>query len=138
MLAVLAANFPGVKAEQAGAENLPLDDASVDAVLVGQAWHWFDHELALAEARRVVRPGGWLGLIGNTAFPRTDWQLELARLDPDFAGRTFDEEGEEWEPPGLTGCVGRIGRVFVAGGTDRAWSSSTVGHSLGLCVDGRR
>jgi len=105
MLAVLAANFPGVKAEQAGAENLPLDDASVDAVLVGQAWHWFDHELALAEAQRVVRPGGWLGLIGNTAFPRTAWQLELARLDPDSAGRTFDEEGEEWEPPGLTGCV---------------------------------
>jgi len=85
MLAVLAANFPGVKAEQAGAENLPLDDASVDAVLVGQAWHWFNHELALAEARRVVRPGGWLGLIGNTAFPRTAWQLELARLDPDSA-----------------------------------------------------
>lgn len=105
MLAVLTANYPEAQTEQAGAENLPVDDASVDAVLVGQAWHWFDHQLALAQVRRVVRPGGWLGLIGNAEFPRTAWQLELARLDPDTADRTFDEEGEEWEPPGLTGYV---------------------------------
>ena len=49
------------EATLAPAEDLPLDDASVDAVLVGQAWHWFDQEKALAHARRVTKPGGWLG-----------------------------------------------------------------------------
>ena len=49
MLDVLAHKFPQVQCEVAGAEQLPLADDSVDAVLVGQAWHWFDHPRALAE-----------------------------------------------------------------------------------------
>lgn len=48
------------------AEHLPLPDASVAAVTVGQAWHWFDPERAGAEIARVLQPGGRLGLIWNT------------------------------------------------------------------------
>ncbi len=33
--------------------------------MVGQAWHWFDHEQALAQVRRVVRPGGVLSGLGR-------------------------------------------------------------------------
>ncbi len=105
MLAVLEARHPAAEAKLAPAEDLPLDDASVDAVLVGQAWHWFDHENALAEARRVIKPGGWLGLIGNAPAPRTPWQLELAQLDPNPAHRTFDDEDEDWEDAGLAGLA---------------------------------
>lgn len=100
MLALLARNYPNAEYALAGAESLPVQDASVDAVIVGQAWHWFDQEKALSEAKRVTRPGGWLGLVWNADTPHSAWQLELARLDPDNSGRTFDET-EVWEPEGL-------------------------------------
>ena len=49
------------------AEALPLDDGSVDAVVVAQAFHWFDGPAAVAEFHRVLRPGGRFGLIWNRA-----------------------------------------------------------------------
>jgi SAM-dependent methyltransferase len=39
---------------------LPLGDASVDAVVCTEAFHWFDQAAALAEFNRVVRPKGLL------------------------------------------------------------------------------
>lgn len=102
MLAVLTRVHPDARPHLAGAEALPLPDGAVDAVLVAQAWHWFPHEQALAEARRVVRPGGWLGLIANTGGYREPWQRELARLHPDMAGVDLDSApDDEWHLPGL-------------------------------------
>jgi SAM-dependent methyltransferase len=49
----------------AAAEATTLDDASVDFVSVGRAWHWFDREKAVVEFRRILRPGGWLVLVTN-------------------------------------------------------------------------
>jgi ubiquinone/menaquinone biosynthesis C-methylase UbiE len=65
MRAVLERVLPDVEALAGVAEAIPLPDASVDAVAVGQAFHWFDHDAALAEIRRVLRPGGGLGLLWN-------------------------------------------------------------------------
>ena len=47
------------------AEAIPLPDASADAVTVAQAFHWFRPEEALAEIRRILRPGGALALVAN-------------------------------------------------------------------------
>jgi SAM-dependent methyltransferase len=47
------------------AEAIPVADGSVDAVLAGQAWHWFDPATAIVEAHRVLRPGGTIGLAWN-------------------------------------------------------------------------
>ena len=63
MRAVLERELPEVRALESTAESLPLDDASVDAVVVGQAFHWFDAPAALTEFRRVLGEGGRLGLV---------------------------------------------------------------------------
>jgi SAM-dependent methyltransferase len=55
----------GVETVDGTAEELPLPDASADVVVVAQAFHWFDHERALPEIDRVLRPGGRLGLYWN-------------------------------------------------------------------------
>ncbi len=47
------------------AEATTLPGASVDVVAAFQAWHWVDHAIAVAEARRIVRPGGRLAAVYN-------------------------------------------------------------------------
>jgi SAM-dependent methyltransferase len=58
---------------QARAERIPVRSYSVDAVVVAHAFHWFDHDLALGEIARVLRPGGTLGLCWNDRDERIDW-----------------------------------------------------------------
>jgi SAM-dependent methyltransferase len=47
------------------AEDTTLDDASVDFVAAGQAFHWFDPERSRAEFARILKPGGWVVLVWN-------------------------------------------------------------------------
>src|SRR3954469_25352344 len=62
------------------AEDIPLPDASVDAIVVGQAFHWFDRERALPEMARVLRPGGTVGLLWNLDDDRVPWVARLCDL----------------------------------------------------------
>ena len=62
------------------AEEIPLPDASVDAVVAGQAFHWFDVERALPEMRRVLRPDGSIGLLWNLFDDRVPWVADLVGL----------------------------------------------------------
>jgi len=61
MRAVLAERTEGVRVLDGRGEAIPLPDASVDAVFVSTAWHWFDPALAVPEIARVLRDGGRLG-----------------------------------------------------------------------------
>jgi SAM-dependent methyltransferase len=57
------ANF---RSEAARAEATSLSSGSVDYVVAGQAFHWFDAAKARAEFVRILRPGGWVVLVWNT------------------------------------------------------------------------
>lgn len=80
MLASLRANVPGIPTFLGSAESLPLPDASVEGVVLGQAWHWVDPVAASREIGRVLRPDGVLGLIWNLRDERADWVAELTRI----------------------------------------------------------
>ncbi|MFN8089452.1 MAG: class I SAM-dependent methyltransferase [Mycobacterium sp.] len=77
MLELLTHSLPDTPALLGTAEQIPLPDNSVDAVLVAQAWHWFDPQRAVAEVARVLRPGGRLGLVWNTRDERMGWVKDL-------------------------------------------------------------
>ena len=80
MLAELRRAMPAVRSVPGRAEEVPLPDASVDAVLAGQAMHWFDLDRALPEIARVLRPGGVLAGLWNVDDDRVGWVAELAAI----------------------------------------------------------
>jgi SAM-dependent methyltransferase len=80
MLAELRRALPEVRALTGSAEAIPLPDASVDAVLAGNAMHWFDMSVAGPEIARVLAPGGILAGLWNVMDDRVDWVAALARV----------------------------------------------------------
>jgi SAM-dependent methyltransferase len=80
MLAELRRALPAVRALPGRAEAIPLPDASVDAVLIGNAMHWFDMAVAGPEIARVLAPGGVLAGLWNVVDDRVEWVAGLARV----------------------------------------------------------
>jgi len=80
MLAELRRRLPGVAAMTGRAEEIPLPDGSVDAVLAGHCLHWFDMSVAGPEIRRVLRPGGTLAGLWNVLDDRVEWVAALAQV----------------------------------------------------------
>ncbi len=95
MLAQLTTVVPQAIASVGTAERIPLPDACVDAVLVAQAWHWVDPDRAIPEVRRVLRPGGELGLIWNVRDESVPWVAALSDIMHASAAERFmaDEQG---------------------------------------------
>lgn len=62
------------------AEATTLADASVDVAVAAQAWHWFDHDVAVRELRRIVRPGGRLAVLYNERDERDPFTAGLGDI----------------------------------------------------------
>ncbi len=100
MLRTLRERVPGVPTFVGTAEALPLPDASVDAVVLGQAWHWVDPVAASAEIGRVLRPGGVLGLIWNLRDDHVAWVSRLTEvMHTSPASGMFEGDGPQVAAP---------------------------------------
>jgi SAM-dependent methyltransferase len=80
MRAQLEAAVPEARAVAGKAESMPLPDASADVVASAQAFHWFDHDDAMPEIGRVLRPGGRLALVWNSRDDRDPWMARLSAI----------------------------------------------------------
>lgn len=80
MLTELRRSLPDVRALSGSAEAIPLPDASVDAVLAGNAMHWFDMAVAGPEIARVLAPNGVLAGLWNVMDDGAEWVAGLARV----------------------------------------------------------
>jgi len=86
------------------AETIPLPDASVDAVVAGQSYHWFDPERAHPEIARVLRPGGLFAPLWNERDETVPWLARLSQVADDLVGRAGPD-------PLATGFGPRFGPV---------------------------
>ncbi|HET9723640.1 MAG TPA: class I SAM-dependent methyltransferase [Actinomycetota bacterium] len=86
MREALESACPTVTALDGTAEEIPIPDGSVDAVVAAQAFHWFDGDRALPEIHRVLRSAGRLGLIWNVRDETSDWSERLTAIFDRVAG----------------------------------------------------
>jgi ubiquinone/menaquinone biosynthesis C-methylase UbiE len=138
MRAELERVLPQVQALRGSAESIPLPDGSVDAITVGQAFHWFRFDEALPELHRLLRAGGGVALIwngrdhdsplqseikellepfvpsGRAVAPHTSRHLAESPLFHSFEQRTF-RFVQELDADALVGRIASIS--FVAGST---------------------
>lgn len=137
MLSELRKAAPRSRPVLARAEDIPLPSSSVDVVVAGQAFHWFDQERSLPEIARVLRPGGVVALVWNVGDLRVPWVKKvfgLIDLEPEeqeddpFAGTdifvlTEQRFVKHWQPfrkETLIGYVASTSRAATMGESERA------------------
>ncbi|MCY3801291.1 MAG: class I SAM-dependent methyltransferase [Chloroflexi bacterium] len=112
------------------AERLAMGDAAIDLVTVSSAFHWFDRDVFLAEAKRVLRPLGWLVIYNSFFFSRMKENADFGTWftsthlkefpTPPRDNRRFDEDDAE-----------RAGFTFV----EREWYTNDVSWDASQLVD---
>jgi ubiquinone/menaquinone biosynthesis C-methylase UbiE len=147
---------PGIEVLEGTAEAIPLPDSSVDALTVAQAFHWFDHDQALAEIARVLRPGGGLAFLWNRRdesvswvrrmsevlhwhdrdianYEQVDWPAVVARAGrfTDVQQRMFSYEHEL----DRAGLADRVRSISYIAAMDEAQREALVGQVLALVGD---
>jgi SAM-dependent methyltransferase len=134
------AGWERVRVVQAGAAALPLPDASVDLVHARTAYFFGPGcEPGLAEAERVLRPGGAIAVVDldATVPPYGDWmRADLPRYDPGRVERFFAEQGfsqrrvrARWSFPDRATCEAVLRIEFSREVAERA-VAATPGLSL--------
>lgn len=123
------AGDPPLRLLDAPAQRLPLPDSSADLAFLSLVLHHLrppDRRAALAEIRRVLRPGGWLHVLdfGHAATPAQAlafWPVRLVDGLANTAGFTGDIVGESLHAAGYR-RVGLHDRTPTAFGTICRWS----------------
>jgi SAM-dependent methyltransferase len=95
---VLASSVGSERVLDGLAEQIPLPDGSVAAVMVADAFHWFDHAPALSEIRRVLRPGGGLAVLATLPdWGGASWADEVGKLMADLRPEHPHFDGPPWQ-----------------------------------------
>jgi SAM-dependent methyltransferase len=132
MRAVLAARCPRAEVLAGRGEDIPLPDASVDAVVIASAWHWLDPAVAVPEITRVLRVGGPLGVIWISRDTREPWVAEFNQLMRE--SREADRVPDD--PDGLTRPGRRRREVIFPDGTPMSGiEEHTVAYTLPMTKD---
>jgi SAM-dependent methyltransferase len=130
------AALPAVAVVAGTAEAIPLADGSADAVVVAQAFHWFDARPALAEIHRVLAAGGRLGLAWNMRDTSVDWVARLAEIVDAYGDAIRRHETEEWRSafpaPGFgpleEDAFANVQEITPDGVVERVASTSFIAH----------
>lgn len=115
MRALLAARLPQVEALEGTAEQIPLPGGAADAILVGDAFHWFDGRAAIAEFTRVLGAAGGIALLwkkpdGPSDPPLPEAARALARAAIARGGEPGGPRVErgEWREPFARSAFGEL------------------------------
>jgi SAM-dependent methyltransferase len=108
MRSELVAGIPDVNAIPGTAQAMNLPDASSDAVLCAQAFHWFADEAALVEIHRVLIPGGRLGLVWNVRDESVDWVAAISAITKRYEGVSPRYHSGEWRRPFASGLFSSL------------------------------
>lgn len=123
----------GVSFQVTSFEDLDAADASFDLVISSAAFHWIDPEVRYAKSARLLRPGGWLALLGTE--DRYDEPLGTV-LEDMWMART--DSGGAWEQrPGDPEVVARTG-LFAAPVTHEHTERLTRPAADVITVEGTR
>jgi len=98
MRAELEQAAPAAEALRGSAEEIPLPEGSVDAITIGQAFHWFRQDEAIPELHRVLRSGGGVALVWNLRDQDSPLQREISELIEPFVP-SERPDAEEWPRP---------------------------------------
>ena len=145
MRAKLAAAVPDAERLDGTAESIPLPGQSVDAIVVAQAFHWFETIRALSEIHRVLGPGGRVALAWNLRDESVPWVRRLGECIEGATGGEAPNSQHGWRErldrcalfePLETATFRHVQRLSVDGVLDRVVSVSTVAAATPAIRDG--
>jgi len=105
MRGVLERAVPGVQLLDGTAEAMPVGDEAVDAIVVAQAFHWFDGPAAVAEFHRALRPDGRLGVIWNRRRREQPLHRAISAIIDPYRGRAPTHYGDGWDESIVSGAL---------------------------------
>ena len=124
MRRTLAAAVPGAMVVAGVAQAIPLGTATVDAVTVAQALHWFATPQAVGEMHRVLRPGSRLAVVWNRRDLTDPLQAGIQRLMAPLQGDTPSGTSGEWRRV-LEDASGNAPRFVTEARFETPWSQPT-------------